>query len=34
VKGRYVTELVCAENNTDYYHYEVKPIPTADKPDF
>jgi hypothetical protein len=24
----------CAENNTDFFHYEVVPIPQADKPDF
>jgi hypothetical protein len=33
-EGRPVTELVCAENNIGYYHYDVKPIPTADKPEF
>jgi hypothetical protein len=24
----------CAENNTDFFHYEVTPIPQAGKPDF
>jgi len=33
-EGRPVTELVCAENNRGYYHYDVKPIPTADKLEF
>jgi hypothetical protein len=33
-EGRPVTEVVCAENNFGYYHYDVRPIPTAGKPDF
>jgi hypothetical protein len=32
--GRPVIEVVCAENSTAYFNYDVKPIPTADKPDF
>jgi hypothetical protein len=27
-------EDVCAENNTDFLHYEVVPLPRADRPDF
>jgi hypothetical protein len=27
-------ESICAENNTDYFHGEMYPIPQADKPDF
>ena len=33
-EGRPVTEVVCAENNFGYYQYDVRPIPTAGKPDF
>jgi hypothetical protein len=33
-EGRPATEVVCAENNYGYYHYDVKPIPMADKSDF
>ena len=29
-----LTEVVCAENNTNYFHYEVDPMPIAAKPDF
>ncbi len=29
-----LTEHVCAENNTNYFNYDVTPIPQADKPDF
>ena len=29
-----LTEHVCAENNTNYFNYDVTPIPHADKPDF
>ena len=32
--GRPVAEVVCAENSAGYFHYDVKPIPTAVKPDF
>jgi len=28
------TEDICAENNFDFLHYEVLPLPQADKPDF
>ena len=28
------TEDICAENNFDFLHYEVVPLPQADKPDF
>jgi hypothetical protein len=31
---RPLTELMCAENNADFLHYEVVPIPQASKPDF
>ena len=27
-------ESICAENNVDYFHYEVYPLPQADMPDF
>ena len=27
-------EAVCAENNAQFFNYEIEPIPTADKPDF
>src|SRR5215470_3964256 len=27
-------EDVCAENNESYFHYEMRPIPRSDKPDF
>ena len=27
-------ESICAENNYDFFHYEVAPIPQAGKPDF
>jgi hypothetical protein len=29
-----MVEMVCAENNFDYFNYDVVPIPHADKPDF
>ncbi|HEX3485435.1 MAG TPA: hypothetical protein VHT51_10270 [Micropepsaceae bacterium] len=32
--GRPLVEVVCAENSASYFNYEVKPIPTAAKPDF
>ena len=32
--GRAVVEVVCAENSAAYFHYDVKPIPAADRPDF
>ena len=31
---RPLTELMCAENNADFLHYEVVPLPQASKPDF
>jgi hypothetical protein len=27
-------EDICAENNADFLHYEVVPLPHADRPDF
>jgi hypothetical protein len=27
-------EAVCAENNANFFNYDIEPIPTADKPDF
>jgi hypothetical protein len=27
-------EISCAENNVDFFNYEVRPIPQAAKPDF
>ena len=27
-------EAVCAENNADFFNYDVEPIPTAGQPDF
>ena len=29
-----MTEMVCAENNPDYYNYKIVPVPTALRPDF
>jgi hypothetical protein len=29
-----MVEMVCAENNTGYFSYDVVPLPHADKPDF
>jgi hypothetical protein len=29
-----LAEEACAENNADYFGYEVEPLPRADKPDF
>jgi hypothetical protein len=29
-----LAEAVCAENNANFFSYDVEPIPTADKPDF
>jgi hypothetical protein len=31
---RPLQESACAENNQDFFHYEVVPLPRADKPDF
>jgi len=31
---RPMTEMICAENNLNFFNYEVVPIPQADKPDF
>jgi hypothetical protein len=33
-ENRPATELICAENNFGYFHYDVKPIPMAARPDF
>jgi hypothetical protein len=27
-------ESICAENNQDYFHQNLFPLPQADKPDF
>jgi hypothetical protein len=27
-------EDICADNNADFLHYEVVPLPHADRPDF
>jgi hypothetical protein len=27
-------ETACAENNQDYFHQNLFPVPTAEKPDF
>jgi hypothetical protein len=27
-------EAVCAENNANFFNYDIEPIPMADKPDF
>jgi hypothetical protein len=32
--GRPILEVVCAENSAGYFDYDVRPIPTAGKPDF
>jgi hypothetical protein len=34
VEGPPFREMICAENNANYYNYELDPIPQADKPDF
>jgi hypothetical protein len=34
VSDRPLTEVMCAENNFDFFNYDVAPIPQADKPDF
>jgi len=34
VADRPMTEMVCAENNLNFFNYDVVPIPQADKPDF
>jgi hypothetical protein len=35
-EGDTITELICAENPTDFFHNETEagPIPQAEKPDF
>jgi hypothetical protein len=33
-EGSPIVELICAENNTGYFNYDVVPIPQAEKPDF
>jgi hypothetical protein len=33
-EGSAILELICAENNTGYFNYDVTPIPHADTPDF
>jgi hypothetical protein len=34
VEGPPFREMICAENNTNYFNHEMDPIPTAEKPDF
>ena len=34
VSGRPLTEMMCAENNLNFFNYEVVPIPQAEKADF
>jgi hypothetical protein len=34
VPNRTMTESICAENNYDFFNYNVVPIPQAEKPDF
>ena len=34
VSDRPMTEMICAENNLNFFNYDVVPIPQADKPDF
>ena len=34
VSDRPMTEMICAENNLNFFNYEVVPIPQADQPDF
>src|SRR5215470_4808937 len=34
VSDRPLTEMICAENNLNFFNYVVVPIPQADKPDF
>jgi hypothetical protein len=34
VSNRPLTEMICAENNFNFFNYPVVPIPQADKPDF
>ena len=34
VSDRPMTEMICAENNLNFFNYEVVPIPQADRPDF
>jgi len=29
-----LTEMICAENDLNFFNYVVVPIPQADKPDF
>jgi hypothetical protein len=29
-----MTEMICAENNLNFFNYEVVPIPQAERPDF
>jgi hypothetical protein len=33
-EGGPLVEMVCAENNSGYFDYDVVPLPHADKPDF
>jgi len=33
-EGRPLLELVCAENANNYFNHDLRPVPTADKPDF
>jgi hypothetical protein len=34
VSNRPIDEMICAENNFDFFNYVVVPIPQADKADF
>jgi len=34
VTDRPMTEMICAENNLNFFNYDVAPIPQADRPDF
>ncbi|HKD26120.1 MAG TPA: hypothetical protein VKC66_09475 [Xanthobacteraceae bacterium] len=34
VSDRPMTEMICAENNLNFFNYDVVPIPQADRPDF
>jgi hypothetical protein len=29
-----MTEMICAENNVNFFNYEVAPMPQAEMPDF
>jgi hypothetical protein len=34
IEGRVLHEEVCAENNLNYFNFDVAPMPTANRPDF